>query len=400
MQKGNSRVKYVRLVLVQGTLCSEIVDVLLQQFPRTAVWVLCLGWVATAQAGINVALAGHLNGASLLAATISVSLTGLVLAAWSSGAEILDDRPAAERKPRVMPKWWKFMGGLVGFLYLGSSVILVPRMGFSLFFVLLVSGSIAAGVGYDHYGILGVPVAKVDRLKIAAVTLCVIGVLANVLEGVVHDAEVRGGGRAGELSIEAIVAFAIGCTLPLQGLLNRSLGTSLRRPIEAATVQCFVNAACSAIGYGISIWLGITSVSGMHAAAHSTQWWNWIGGFGGVLLVYSGMTFIAMVGVGPFFVLITLGQLSSSLAWDSLGTFAGGHATRIGWERYVGAACVMGAFLLLTYSRQLSARRRGPSAQGSAADAPLLGGSRQPSDDSTHTSAELPARGGSVNSDP
>ncbi len=370
-----------------------------KQFPRAAGWVLCLGWVATAQAGINVALADHLNGASLLAATISVSFTGLVLAAWSTLAEMLDGTAPEQRKPRTLPQWWKFMGGVVGFLYLGSSVVLVPRMGFSLFFVLLVSGSIAAGVGYDHFGVLGVPIAKIDKLKIAAVALCIVGVLTNVLAGILADAHARGRDRAGELSIESVVAFSIGCTLPLQGLLNRSLGEDMRRPIEAATIQCFVNAACSAVGYGVSIALGFTSVKHLGVAVHSTQWWNWIGGIGGILLVYSGMTFIAIVGVGPFFVLITLGQLSSSLAWDALGTFAGGVAKRIGWERYVGAACVMGAFLLLTYSRQLSARRR--TATESGADAPLLLSSQRSSseDSASQTSTEMPTKRSSLNDD-
>ena len=329
-------------------------------------WVIILGWVATAQAGVNVALASNLGGASLLAAAVSVSSTAVLCGLWAGGQEMAERSQDKAAAPRRWPEWWKFLGGCIGFLYLGSSVLIVPRLGFSLTYTLLVSGSITAGVAYDHYGTLGMVRAPIDLWKILAVALCVAGVFLNVVAQVEADqAARRGRVGPGEVAIESLVTFAIGCTLPLQGMLNRALGQALKRPTEAATVQCVVNALCCAVGYGISVGAGLSAAGGVADGAASAPWWTWLGGVGGLLLVYSGMTFIAVVGVGPYFILITLGQLSSSLVWDATGVFIP-HRVPPTWQRLVGAGVAMLAFLLLTHSRSLAAleRARDPSIAG------------------------------------
>lgn len=85
-----------------------------------------------------------------------------------------DPLPSAAAAVRI--PWWAWSGGLFGAVFIGLAVILVPQLGAATFFVLLVTGQIAASVALDHFGWLGLPQRSMDLQRLLGVVLLIGGV--------------------------------------------------------------------------------------------------------------------------------------------------------------------------------------------------------------------------------
>ncbi len=73
--------------------------------------------------------------------------------------------------------WWAWSGGLFGAIYIGISIVLVPRIGTAAFVALLVAGQMLSSLIFDHYGLFGVPRHPVDLVRLSGAFLLVIGVV-------------------------------------------------------------------------------------------------------------------------------------------------------------------------------------------------------------------------------
>lgn len=80
--------------------------------------------------------------------------------------------------------WWVWTGGLFGIVYVTSSVILGPRLGLTLFIILVIAGQIATSIVIDHFGFLGAPVKPLNlgRMIGAAVVFLGAVLVANSTE--------------------------------------------------------------------------------------------------------------------------------------------------------------------------------------------------------------------------
>jgi transporter family-2 protein len=86
-----------------------------------------------------------------------------------------DPIPSAAVIARV--PWWAWSGGILGALFIGLSIVLVPQLGGAAFIALLVTGQMIAALVFDHYGWLGIPQRPIDLSRLIGVALLVGGVV-------------------------------------------------------------------------------------------------------------------------------------------------------------------------------------------------------------------------------
>jgi bacterial/archaeal transporter family-2 protein len=114
-------------------------------------WVFFVGFLACLQQGFNVSIAVVLGNATY-GALVSMLVAMLVLL----GICVYRATYGATRgAKRDMPKWWECTGGIAAAIYVAMGPVLIPRLGFALWAICVVSGQISCGVILDHVGFLG-----------------------------------------------------------------------------------------------------------------------------------------------------------------------------------------------------------------------------------------------------
>jgi transporter family-2 protein len=73
--------------------------------------------------------------------------------------------------------WWAWSGGFFGALYIGISILLVPRVGTATFVALLVAGQMLASLLADHFGLFGVAHHPLTLSRVIGAALLVGGVM-------------------------------------------------------------------------------------------------------------------------------------------------------------------------------------------------------------------------------
>jgi transporter family-2 protein len=73
--------------------------------------------------------------------------------------------------------WWAWSGGLFGAIYIGISIVLVPKIGTATFVALLVAGQMASSLAFDNYGLLGLAQRPIDLSRVIGAALLVGGVI-------------------------------------------------------------------------------------------------------------------------------------------------------------------------------------------------------------------------------
>ena len=73
--------------------------------------------------------------------------------------------------------WMSWSGGLFGAIYIGISILLIPRLGAALVIALIVAGQMIGSLAFDHFGILGVPVHSLSLSRLLGAVLLVLGVV-------------------------------------------------------------------------------------------------------------------------------------------------------------------------------------------------------------------------------
>jgi transporter family-2 protein len=141
-----------------------------------ALWSL-LGVLAGAfiaiQAPINAQLARGL-GVPVAAAAISFLAGAIVLAVVT----LLATRMQGVAIDWKAPAPWLFVaGGVLGAVYVTSTVLLTPRIGAAALMAFLVAGQLLAGMLVDKAGILGVAMREISMGRIVGAVLLLAGAL-------------------------------------------------------------------------------------------------------------------------------------------------------------------------------------------------------------------------------
>lgn len=73
--------------------------------------------------------------------------------------------------------WYLFSGGIIGSVFIAGAVFALPKIGSTTFFGMIVVGQLLITLIVDHYGVFGLPVHKIDALRILGITLLTSGAL-------------------------------------------------------------------------------------------------------------------------------------------------------------------------------------------------------------------------------
>lgn len=134
-----------------------------------------IGSMMPIQASINAELT-RLVKHPYLGALISFSIGTLALGIMviMKGLPITEVKRLSSAPPHL------FIGGVLGALFVGSSIFLIPKMGATTMIAAFVTGQLLMSVFIDHYGLLGIPVNQVSVTRIIGIILLFIGLLLVV----------------------------------------------------------------------------------------------------------------------------------------------------------------------------------------------------------------------------
>lgn len=71
---------------------------------------------------------------------------------------------------------WVWLGGLFGAVHVVISIQAIPLLGASIFMVCVVTGSLLGAAVYDHFGWMGLTRQSVSPLRLAGLSLVILGV--------------------------------------------------------------------------------------------------------------------------------------------------------------------------------------------------------------------------------
>jgi transporter family-2 protein len=135
------------------------------------------------------------------------------------------------------------------------------------------------------------------------------------------------------------LALFIGMLLPLQALINASLGRQTSGPLFASLASFCVGTLV------LLLWWSATRPSFDVAVLARVPWWAWTGGVIGALYVAGATLLIPRMGAAALICAVVFGQVFGSLLLDHFGVL---HArTPIDTLRIVGAVLVIAGALLV-----------------------------------------------------
>lgn len=136
-------------------------------------WAIVAGACIAVQGPINAMLAARL-GHALPAATISFAVGGVALlvatAIFARGAMDLAVIP-------TLAPYLVIAGGLLGAMYVASSVVLTPRLGIAAVIALGIAGQMISSLLLDHYGALGLITRELTIGRVSGAVLVLAGAL-------------------------------------------------------------------------------------------------------------------------------------------------------------------------------------------------------------------------------
>ncbi|MBB6012854.1 DMT family transporter [Aquamicrobium lusatiense] len=123
------------------------------------------------QAPINAELARGL-GSPLAAAAISFLAGAIVLGVVTFIVTRTQGTSITWREPQA---WLFVAGGLLGTVYVTTSILLIPRIGAAALIAFLITGQLIAGMVIDRVGFLGVAVREISLGRLAGAGLLIVG---------------------------------------------------------------------------------------------------------------------------------------------------------------------------------------------------------------------------------
>jgi transporter family-2 protein len=72
--------------------------------------------------------------------------------------------------------WWKWIGGIMGVIYITTVVVVAPKIGAANTLGFIVAGQLISAVLFDHFGWIGFPVRSINLWRILGVVFLILGV--------------------------------------------------------------------------------------------------------------------------------------------------------------------------------------------------------------------------------
>ena len=109
----------------------------------------------------------------------------------------------------------------------------------------------------------------------------------------------------------ALLAAGAGACIALQATANTRFRANLDSPAYAAFFSI-----CGTFVTACTFLLLLRPSAPAASAVRQTEWWNWLGGPFGALIVLAGATLVRHLGAAPFIALVVGGQILCSMLLD------------------------------------------------------------------------------------
>lgn len=139
----------------------------------------------------------------------------------------------------------------------------------------------------------------------------------------------------------ALLAAGAGCCIAMQASANGRFRSNLDSPFWASFLSI-----CGTILFASISMLILRPSAPSWEQLKSTQWWNWIGGPLGTLIVLAGATLVRELGAAAFIALVVGGQLLCSLLLDHFALM-GLEPKEISPGKILGALLVVGGVVCI-----------------------------------------------------
>jgi transporter family-2 protein len=136
-----------------------------------------IGTLMPFQAGLNAELTRYLRH-PYLAAFISLSIGALLMSFI-----ILFHGGFGELKRLTNAPPYLFLGGLLGAIFVGSSLFFIPRMGATAMIAAFITGQLMGSVLVDHFGLMGLTPNPVTITRIMGIILLFAGLFLVIRKG-------------------------------------------------------------------------------------------------------------------------------------------------------------------------------------------------------------------------
>ncbi|WP_433392821.1 DMT family transporter [Micromonospora sp. KLBMP9576] len=304
--------------------------------PWVALGVVTLAGVASAAQGAANAELGERAGNATLGAVVN-NLGGALLVGLGALA-LPSARTGLRALRRAGLPWWAYLGGLGGAAIVLLGAYVVPVLGVAVFTIAQVAGGSLGGLAADRAGL-----APTGRLALTRARV------AGALLGVAAVALAQLGQPVGELALGLVLlAVAGGLGVALQSALNARVAAA-----GSAAAGMVVNFATAT-----PVVLLVAALAGAFtgpAATWPPDWYLYVGGLLGVVIVAALLVAVPVVGVLRTGLALVSGQLGGALLLDAV--LPGGPGLRL--------PVLAGA--LLTLAAALVAGRGSPAAGSRAA---------------------------------
>jgi transporter family-2 protein len=139
-----------------------------------------VSYLCVVAAGVSVALQQVLNarlrtelGSPWWAGFVSYAVGVLAMLAVivASGEPRLSGAMAARTS------WPSWTGGIFGAIFIGTAILMVPRLGAATVLALIVVGQMLGSLAFDHFGLLGVAQHTASPARLAGAALLILGVV-------------------------------------------------------------------------------------------------------------------------------------------------------------------------------------------------------------------------------
>jgi transporter family-2 protein len=275
------------------------------------------GMCVPAQTSINTKLRGRV-GSPFYASFISfsVSLVFLVFLLTVTGQGLSLKLPPFGQEP-----FWIYCSGAMGVIFLTGNILLFAGLGGVQTVVLTVFGQIMTGLLIDTFGLYRSAQLPLTVWRVAGAVIVFAGVVAVSLA--------KGGDKGGPYGktpgiwplrcLGVFAGFLSASQAAINGRMGQVLGSSLK-----ATFFSFIVGAVLLLVISCAVFLlgrGKSESSATIGERLKGPWWMWLGGFLGVIYVFSSAFITPILGAGMAMILVLTGSTSSGLIIDHFGLF-------------------------------------------------------------------------------
>jgi transporter family-2 protein len=123
------------------------------------------------QGGVNAAMGKGL-GHPLWATLVSLAVSFVVLTIVMATLKL----PSPSIRFLAQAPLWMWAGGVCGLLFMSMALILIPKIGASVFIAMALAGQVITSLALDHFGLLGLAQRQLNSGRLFGALLLIAGV--------------------------------------------------------------------------------------------------------------------------------------------------------------------------------------------------------------------------------